>query len=838
MSKFASVNVLRSPIWCCALLMGACGAPDPADIEPVPEPDDRAGSLAPVCEPVELDARLAVFETNPEVLAPFTMRRILRRAALNAGYLPNAKKTYQRMIDTYATGEEGKFPEGQHCDDQDPDPAFTNPSEEPCGLLGCDQRFFCAANDQQCFACNEEGTACPNSGLPSGAHPVCAFDGSGEVCTFEDNSVSDCVPVVGDECSDAGCHPLGCDATQLCDTSFELCLICNAELDQCEVTQGATDEPVELVCNFTDLCQFDVEAGTVSDCQPDPDCEEAQCGPLGCSAQFVCTPGFEACFVCSGDGAVCELEGQEIPSPTPVCAFDNEQLCTFVDGTLEDCGPDVEGICFGGGGGDTDGFGSSGTGFGSGGFVSGASFSVGSDTEGGFGTDSFSSGGVGTDSFGGDSFGGEEGGFGSSGSSTSFGGSSTSFGSGDGGGGSDFGAIHDYPLECPRAEAGQIENIDEWFPVSISNRFDLAPADGAHCGQQRIVLANNSQGRMFTIFEAQIPNPHPECGLEACRPLVEFWANMNEIDDPVARRWQLVRAFLTGHPDLQAAGFGPFVNADLYSFGTGQVRTNNFDQFPWTLREFKMVEHSFFGWLPRVGIVQVPVADSPVGDHFNDALESPRGPECRESFLLAMEGLLTDEPDAMSFPIAPECRAAESRDDFVSDYALQLAIGTGDFESQMETRLAELGSALTPEDIANRAHFAGACIGCHEQTNGVDLGNGVTAPISAGFTHTMEFTTEPCGDEGQECFPISSALSESFLPHRVQVMEEFLAGTSCEGLVCESQGAPAPLAPKGVPRIFRAGGELDVDAMLTFERQRRRAGAKRTVGGRSTLATH
>ncbi|MGH1347763.1 MAG: hypothetical protein ACRBN8_39780 [Nannocystales bacterium] len=825
-----------------------------------PGPEHRVGELAAVCEPVELDPRLSIFETNPEVLAPFTMRRILRRAALNAGYFPTPRLTYQRMIDTYATGEEGMFPNGQHCDDELPDPAFTNTNEEPCGLLGCDQRFFCAANDTQCFACNGEGTACPNSGLPPGAHAVCAFDGSGEVCTFEGNAVSDCEPVVGDECADAGCHPLGCDAVELCDTEFDLCVMCTGDLDQCEVTQGATDEPIELVCNFTDLCQLDVATGVVSDCQPDPDCEEAACGPLGCQPQFVCTPEFEFCFACTEDGTECDPGSQAVPSPTQVCSFETGEVCTFADGMLADCGPDLEGVCFGGGG-DSGGFGTSGSsGFDSAGFISpgtattpGTASATATGGTGGFDSGGFISGGevggsVSTSSFGGgDSFGdtesfgtsggffGSSGGFGETFGET-FGGGTTGGGGGPGDG-SDFGAINGYPLECPRIEANQIDNIDEWFPISISNRFDLAPADGAHCGQQRIVLANNTQGRMFTIFEAQIPNPSPECGLDACRPLVEFWANMNEVEDPIARRWELIRAFFIGHPDLEAAGFGPFVNADLYSFGTGQVRTNNFDQFPWTLREFKLVEHSFFGIVPRVGVVQVPVADSPVGDHFNDALETPLGPECRESFLDAMEGLLTDEPDAMSFPISAECRAAESRDDFVSDYALQLAIGTGDFESEMQTRLDDLGSALTPTDIANRARFAGACIGCHQQSNGADLGNGVTAPNSAGFTHTMEFTTESCGD-GQQCFPISDALTNSFLPHRAQVMEEFLAGTPCEGPVCQPAAGSGPLAPQDVPQILRPGGELDIDAMLMLERQGRRTGAQRTIGGRSTLATH
>lgn len=845
MSKSARIAILRSPLWCSVLLLGACGseAAQAPESDLLSAPQSRAGVLGPVCEPVELDTRLAIFETNPEVLAPFTMRRILRWAALNADSVPTPTLTYQRMIDTYATAEDGKFPYGQHCDDEDPHPAFTNPSEEPCGLLGCDQRFFCAANDTQCFACNAEGTACPNSGLPSGSHAVCAFDGSGEICTFEDNAISDCTPVVGDECNEAGCPPQGCDAVQLCDTEFELCIVCTAELDGCDVVEGQTDEPVELVCNSTDVCQFDVATGTVSGCQPDPECEEAQCGPLGCDPQFVCSPSFEFCIVCNEDGSECELEGQEIPSPATVCSFNTGEVCTFVDGTLTDCMPDSEGICdgFGGGGGG----GSSGS---SGGFASDTSpgGSFGSDTEGsaesgGFGSGAFidpsESGGTGG-GFSTSGGSGSSGGFGGSsgfGSSGGFGGSSGSGGFDDG---TDFGAINEYPLECPRAEAGQIDNIDEWFPISISNRFDLAPADGAHCGQQRIVLANNTQGRMFTIFEAQIPNPNPECGLEACRPVVEFWANMNEIEDPIVRRWELVRAFLIGHPDLLSEGFGPFVDADLYGFGTGQVRTNNFDDFPWTLREFKMVKHSIFGIFSKVGMVQVPVADSPVGDHFNDALDAPRGPECRDSFLVAMEGLLTDEPDAMSFPIAPQCRAAESRDDFVSDFGLQLAIGTGEFEAQIQTRLDELGSSLSPADIANRARFAGACIGCHQQSNGAQLGNGVTAPFSAGFTHTFELATEPCGDDGQECFPISSALSESFLPHRAQVMEDFLADTPCQGPVCQGPAAPSPLAPQDVPQVLRPSGELDVDAMMMLERQGRRIGAKRTIGGRSTLATH
>ena len=795
----------RSPLWLSLLAMTACTP----EGEPLAEVEERAAA-GPFCDAVDLDPRRAIFETNLEVLAPFTMRTILRRAALNAGYVPKAEATYRRIIDTYATNDQGLFPDGQHCDDEAPDPAFTNP-RGPCGLLGCDQTFFCAAHDQHCFGCNAEGTVCQSSGLPPGTHEVCSFDGTGRICSFDGQAISDCSPVVGDECDNAGCHPLGCDAAFMCDPTFELCVICSAALDQCEITQGTPSQAVELVCNFTEMCELDVAAATVSNCEPDPVCEEAICGPLGCGAQFLCTTDFQFCFVCSGDGQTCDLGSQSVPSPSQVCNFETGGVCVFDEGTISACGPDTEGLCFGGGGddgGDTEGNGS-------GAFIvtDDASFSA---------TGAFDSGG----------FVGDAGEITGDPTETSFGSVTSAGDAGDG-----FGALNGYPLDCPRAEAAQIDEIDAWFPISISNRFDLAPEDGAHCGEQRIVLASHAQNRMFMIFEAQIPNPHPECGIEACRPVAEFWANLNGIDDPKKRRKELVRAFLMGHPVLESQGFGPFVSADHFTFGTGQVRTNNFDGFPWTLRDYKLVGHQPPVGPPTVRAVQVPVAYSPIGDHFNDALDAPLGPECRESFLVAMEGLLTDEPDAMSFPIAPECRAAESRDDFVSDFALQLRLGTGAFEAAIEARLADLGSPLSAIDIANRARFAGACIGCHQQSNGANLGNGVIAPLSAGFTHTNEFVTEPCG-EGQQCFVLSDALTSSFLPHRKQVLENFLAQTPCGAPSCTQPQAAHSLSPSDLPQLTLPNRQIDVPGMLELERQTRSSGAARTIGGRSTLGAH
>lgn len=100
---------------------------------------------------------------------------------------------------------------------------------------------------------------------------------------------------------------------------------------------------------------------------------------------------------------------------------------------------------------------------------------------------------------------------------------------------------------------------------------------------------------------------------------------------------------------------------------------------------------------------------------------------------------------------------------------------------------------LNALDIANRASFAGSCIGCHNEAVGRDLGNGVTAPFSLDFVHVNEFT-ETCPD-GNPCFQTSDALKSSFLPHRIDVLGRFAE----VGMppFCESEG-PVPSIDGGV----------------------------------------
>jgi hypothetical protein len=354
-------------------------------------------------------------------------------------------------------------------------------------------------------------------------------------------------------------------------------------------------------------------------------------------------------------------------------------------------------------------------------------------------------------------------------------------------------SLNGFPLECDRFEHSQIDREGAFFPTAFVNRLDLAPANGAHCGQQRVIFANNSFNRMFMILEAQIPNPNPDLGILGCAPLAQFWLNQNEIDDPFERGARLAEAFLFGAPELVEQGFGPFYTATNLTVGSGQIRTNQFDSSPWTLREFKLALEG-----ESLRAIPFPVAESPNGNLWDEGIDEPAGPACRENFLTALQGLLTNDPSQMSFVVDHECKDAESRNDFTQDYSSRMSQGLRE-----EIELAVEGTGLNADDIANRAQFAGSCIGCHEESFGRFLGNGVSAPFSNSFVHVQEFMIE-CENEDGLCFQPSPALTDVFLPSRLQVMGNLLQIPIIPN-PCDNQGSGGTGGFPGAGGTFGTG---------------------------------
>lgn len=335
-------------------------------------------------------------------------------------------------------------------------------------------------------------------------------------------------------------------------------------------------------------------------------------------------------------------------------------------------------------------------------------------------------------------------------------------------------SLNGYPIICDRTERLHVNDPESFSAIAFVNRIDLAPANGAHCGQQRMIFASNSLNRAFVIVEAQVPNPAPELGIDGCRPLAQFWLDQNAIADAKLRGERLTRAFLSGAPELAEAGFTAFYTAENLTVGSGQIRTNQFDSDPWTLREFKLALDG-----AAISAVPFPVAEAPNAQLWNENVPLAQGDACRESFLNAAEGLLSSDLARLSFVVDGACKDAESRERS-QDYAAQLSDG---FRGLLEERL--LGTGLSADDIANRAQFAGSCMGCHREASGKSLGNGLRAPFSNDFPQVTEVATACTGGEAGSCFPTSGALRSLFLPSRMQVMSNLLGfpvvANPCDG---------------------------------------------------------
>ncbi|WP_394832777.1 hypothetical protein LVJ94_40370 [Pendulispora rubella] len=336
-------------------------------------------------------------------------------------------------------------------------------------------------------------------------------------------------------------------------------------------------------------------------------------------------------------------------------------------------------------------------------------------------------------------------------------------------------AINGFPIQCPRQEGvlsktNPFEPGDDGFaPVALVNRFDLAPQNGSNCGQYRIVYGKNSGienvlDRMLFIFEAVLPNPHPEAGIGGCRPVAEFWANLSTDGDANSRASKLANFYYSGLP-----GFAPVIEASHYGPGgtdTGQIRANMFmnrvSQQPWELREFRLGsvcgETSPCPLVAKNTFVQV----NPFGGLFG-----PNGQSSgfQTEFLDQVEALASGDVNTITMSTSSGFNAGESIESGTSnDYRVQAENNTG-LHQAITAKLKSIGrSDLTSNNILDRATTQ-SCAGCHQLSIGDDLGAGATWPRSNLFTHVSEKRV------------ISPALAQVFLPFRAQVLSHFLDPT-------------------------------------------------------------
>jgi hypothetical protein len=339
--------------------------------------------------------------------------------------------------------------------------------------------------------------------------------------------------------------------------------------------------------------------------------------------------------------------------------------------------------------------------------------------------------------------------------------------------------INDFPWECPRVEGFQA-GVDPfgddplYIPIGLFNRFDLAPANGSHCGEYRIVYAMRpghplAQGpqRNFIIFEAILPNPHPHTGLAGCFDVAKFWHDLSFMSHDDTRD-HLEKFYFDGigdfAPVVHVHHLGLMLGAAGYACSTGQIRTNQFNDDPWTMREYKLALDCRCDPC-HLTAIPMTVKSNPYPGLFDVTTPEPLAP------LLALTlaqnvGSLSGGVNQISLSNDDSLNAAESPIDGFHDYTAT-ASTNGPLHS---TILGAIPASvpLTSQNIIDRA-LTQSCAGCHLLSDGRDLGAGVTWPHSLGFVHIDEFT-DPAGN-----YHISPALKDEFIPFREEILLEYLA---------------------------------------------------------------
>ncbi len=344
--------------------------------------------------------------------------------------------------------------------------------------------------------------------------------------------------------------------------------------------------------------------------------------------------------------------------------------------------------------------------------------------------------------------------------------------------------LNGFPWQCPRNEGSEatinpFKQGPRYFPAALVNRFDLAPKDGATCGEYRIVYGTWSEP-ILIIFEAVLPNPSPHLGLEGCRPVAQFWADLSGPSSATSPT--LEDFYFEGLP-----GFPPVVHVDHYGMGlsssrarpSGQVRLNQVASRPWAFRELKLVHDC--RCLPcQLVVTPVPVQENPYGELFRGDPTEPLDPVFRAALIANVPSLAIQDINLFHWGAIPASLGApESEVEFgiPSDYVSRFDDNprkAGNLRSEIRAELTRIGSPLQPIHIVRRAQ-ALSCAGCHFLSNGEDIGlpHGQRWP----FTEFNHVEIQPTGGAS-----LSHSLTEVFLPYRLKILSTFLSNPPAVGL--------------------------------------------------------
>ena len=342
--------------------------------------------------------------------------------------------------------------------------------------------------------------------------------------------------------------------------------------------------------------------------------------------------------------------------------------------------------------------------------------------------------------------------------------------------------------------------ISQMIPLAAFNRLDLAANDGSNCGEQRITYAlgspTNNQfgngifGQFTIIFEARYPNPlldpvnignnnGPTGDISDCLPVAQFWENLVTMNDDNDRAIALSEFFFTGHTLPSGIFLPPVVTFANYQSPMGQIRTNQFVDSPWELREFRTD-------ITTGSVTLIPDTNkgNPVTALYDaNSAFSGANPTLRQNFLAEisaqMDSLLAPEINGLTAPeeilTSFEPAFGEAFSGFTSQSQGSLdnpsVQATQDVRSLISAEInARLGNTIPASSTVNEDQIlnrigAMTCGGCHQFSGGAEITASVDwpflGPVGA-FVHVR--------DTGGSEAALSTGLTGTFLPLRRQFL--------------------------------------------------------------------
>ncbi len=365
------------------------------------------------------------------------------------------------------------------------------------------------------------------------------------------------------------------------------------------------------------------------------------------------------------------------------------------------------------------------------------------------------------------------------------------------------------------------DNINDGMrPVALINRLDLMPANGVHCGEQRIIYVKGTgldlTNRMTMIFEGAIENPRPDLGAAGCLPIAQFWSDLRN-DNDKARLKKLVNFYYNGVAGINAV---PVVHFLHYGNPFGQIRLNTFVNdvahnifVDWVLREYR-TKKSGNG---VIGLKVTPVGETPwrtvytpVQDSDPDNLKVLKAlcqnalatNNLEQVFALELSGdtkPITDQAliSQLGVNISGKCDGFES---ISSNAAANTAvpdpelIENPDLKARLDQAIADKQTQMPypvrSSMLMNRVNSQ-ACAGCHELTFGQAIapaapGGFIAWPASLGFVQIDEVGN------------LSIILRDRFLPARFQLQKKFINDNA---LTAQAPGARPVQSPGTIQAV-------------------------------------